>query len=74
MVNEAVGEFGHCIRLDAKYVPAYVEAGKALRSAGRLDQARQMFAAGMVLAEAAGENHTRDFIRQQLDGLPEIAD
>ena len=69
-LDDAVGEFWHCIKLDANYIPAYVEAGKTLRAAGRLDQARRMFSAGMELADAAGENHTRDFIQQQLEALP----
>lgn len=69
-LNEAVAEFRHCIRLDSHYIPAYVEAGKALRSAGQLEQARDVFSAGMELAALTGESHMRDFIQQQLDGLP----
>jgi tetratricopeptide (TPR) repeat protein len=74
LADQAVGEFGHCVRLDANYLPAYVESGKALRAAGLLGQARDMFAAGMELAALTGENHVRDFIQQQLDGLPKSAD
>lgn len=66
----AVEEFRRCISLDANYLPAYVEAGKALRSAGRLDEAREVFATGLELSAVAGERHMHDFIQQQLEGLP----
>lgn len=68
--DEAVAEFRKCIELDGDYLPAYGEAGKALRSAGRLAEAREMFAAGMELAALTGESHMRDFLQQQLDSLP----
>ncbi len=68
--DDAVIEFRHCIRLDANYLPAYVEAGKCLRSAGRLDDARQVFTSGLELAALQGERHMHDYIRQQLEGLP----
>ncbi len=67
--EEAVAEFGRCIDLDGDYLAAYAEAGKSLRAAGQLDQAREMFAAGMDLAGRTGESHMRDFLQQQLDGL-----
>jgi Flp pilus assembly protein TadD len=66
----AVAALRQCMALDAQYLPAYVEAGKCLRSAGDLAGARQTFAAAMKLAQAKGETHTADYIRQQLEGLP----
>jgi len=68
--DEASAEFNRCIELDRNYLPAFVEAGKCLRRAGRLDEAGRTFAAGMELAAIQGESHMRDFIQQQLDGLP----
>ena len=67
--EDALAEFRKCIELDEGYLSAYVEAGKSLRSAGRVDEAREMFAAGMELAALQGESHVRDYIQQQLDGL-----
>ena len=67
--DDAVAEFRACIARDASYLPAYVEAGKALRQAGRLDEAREIFATGRQLAEAAGDTHMSDHIRQQLESL-----
>ena len=65
----AVASFRRCIELDKQYLPAYVEAGKTLRSAGELAEAREVFSAGLELAKTKGEAHTADYIRQQLEGL-----
>lgn len=67
--DQAAAQFSECIRLDASYLPAYAEAGKTLRSAGRIAEAREMFTRGLKLATAKGESHTADYIRQQLEGL-----
>jgi len=68
--DKAVASFKRCIELDSQYLPAYVEAGKALRAAGDLAAAREAFAEGLDLATRKGDSHTRDFIRQQLEALP----
>jgi len=68
--DEAAAEFRRCIKLDGKYLAAYVEAGKCLRSAGRLNEAREVFTAGLELAAMQRETHMHDHIQQQLEGLP----
>ncbi len=68
--DEAAVEFRACMELDERYLPAYVEAGKVLRSAGELDQAREVFQAGLKLASETGDDHVRSFIAQQLEALP----
>ena len=68
--DEAAGRFKRCSRLDENYIAAYVEAGKSLRSAGRLDEARKTFAAAIKLTATQGESHVRDYIQQQIDSLP----
>ncbi len=68
--DDAVDSFQKCVELDENYLAAYVECGKALRSAARLDEARQVFSQAMELAVTQGESHMRDFIQQQLDALP----
>ena len=67
--EEAVAEFRRCIELDADYLAAYVEAGKSLRSAGKLEDARAIFNEALRLAAAQGQSHIRDHVQQQLDGL-----
>ena len=69
--DEAAEQFRRCLKLDKDYLPAYAELGKALRSAGRIDEAREVFTSGMNLAARSGDSHTRDYLQQQLDSLPE---
>lgn len=69
--GEAVEAFRKCVELDDSNLPAHVEAAKAMRSAGDLKAAREMFAVAMELAAMQGESHVRDYIQQQLDGLPQ---
>lgn len=71
LFGEGAEEFLRCIELDAGYLPAYVEAGKALRATGRLTEAREIFTAGEHLAAERGETHTQDHIRQQIESLPQ---
>ena len=68
--DNAADEFRRCITLDAGYLAAHVELGKTLRMAGRLDEARAAFDRALQLAQTQGQNHTQDYIRQQLEGLP----
>lgn len=67
---QAAAQFRRCIELDADYLPAYTEAGKGLRSEGKLDEARALFQAGVKLADRLGKPHDRDYLQQQLDSLP----
>ena len=67
--ERAARQFLHVLELDAEYLPAYVEAGKCLRSAGRLAEARDLFTRGLRLAETRHDVHQADHIRQQLEGL-----
>ena len=63
-------QFAICIQLDPNYLPAYVELGKCYRSAGQFQKAREIFNAGLQLAANQGQQHTQDYIRQQIEGLP----
>lgn len=67
--DEALQAFRECTRLDKAYVPAYVEAGRCLRAAGREDEARAALQTALGIAETHGEQHTAENIRQQLEGL-----
>ena len=67
--DEAAAAFNECIELDEQYLPAYVEAGKASRSAGRAEAAGEYFTRAMALAGRLGDTHAQDAIRQQLEGL-----
>ena len=67
--DDAAAQFAKVIALDPSYLPAYVEAGKAYRAAGKLADARTVFTDGLKLAAAKGDAHVRDHIQQQLEGL-----
>lgn len=66
---EAIEQFSLVIESDAGYLPAYVEAGKALRDAGDGEGARRMFAAALEVAAMKGETHVEDYVRDQLNAL-----
>ncbi len=68
--EEAVAKFKECIAIDQGYVPAYVEAGKSLRHVGKLNDAREVFSTAMHIADAQGEKHITDYIKQQLESIP----
>ena len=69
-LEQAIEEFRKCIELDPKYLPAYVEGGKCLRSAGRMEESRQIFLSGKALAVDTGQRHTEDYIILQLETFP----
>ena len=68
--EEAIHQFDLCLKHDGEYLPAYPEAGKALRAAGKIERARTMFQAGIELAVKQAQAHTCDYLQQQLEGLP----
>ncbi|MBI5724767.1 MAG: tetratricopeptide repeat protein [Planctomycetes bacterium] len=68
--DEAAGEFRKCAELDEKYLPAYVELGKAMRTAGKFDEARAAFDQAMKIAQEKRDRHVEDYVRQQLEILP----
>jgi len=67
--DRAAEAFGECMAADAAYLPARVERGKALRAAGKTDEAREAFEAAMALAAEQNDTHAVDAIRQHIEGL-----
>ena len=67
--DKAVESFVRCCELDGSYLPAMVEMGKALRSAGKFSEARAVFDKALHAAKAAGQQHVIDNVQMQLDGL-----
>ena len=67
--DRAAEVFGRCMAADATYLPARVEMGKALRAAGKVDEAREVFEAAMALAAEQGDTHSDDAVRQHIEGL-----
>lgn len=65
--DAAATAFDAAIAADAKYSSAYYHKGRALISAGRLDDARATLTRGMEIARAAGDWHTADEMQSLLD-------
>lgn len=55
--TEAVRTLTALIALDANYVPAYVQAGRALIRLGDDDRAREYLKAGITTATRQGDDH-----------------
>ena len=70
--NQAISEFRKCIDLDVQYLPAYVDAGKTFRAAGKLAEARDIFQAGLAIAIETAQTHVADYITQQLETLHSV--
>ncbi len=68
--DQAIEAFAKCESIEPAYLPAKIEMGKALRSAGRLAEARDAFTRALQSATAAGQQHAMDNIQAQLDSLP----
>jgi tetratricopeptide (TPR) repeat protein len=51
------------------YVAGYFQYGQLLAQAGRTDEARRIFSAGVVVAQKAGDSHARDEIQAALSAL-----
>ncbi|MHC4985966.1 MAG: tetratricopeptide repeat protein [Planctomycetota bacterium] len=68
-LDDALKTFARCVELDPSYLAGFVEAGKCARAAGHLDEAKKHFDRALELAKSAGETHTVDAVRQQLETL-----
>lgn len=54
---QAVLAFQEVIRRDADYVPAYLQAGRALIRMGRDDEAKEVLRQGISVAQKVGDAH-----------------
>ncbi|NBO90960.1 MAG: tetratricopeptide repeat protein [Planctomycetia bacterium] len=54
---QAVFAFQEVIRRDADYVPAYLQAGRALIRMGRDDEAKEVLRQGISVAQKVGDAH-----------------
>jgi tetratricopeptide (TPR) repeat protein len=55
--DEAVAQFQEAVKLDPKYVAAFMHCGLCLREAGRADEAKQTLQQGLQVAQRAGNTH-----------------
>ena len=69
-VETALDEFKKIIIANPDYTPAYQMAAQTLVTAGRLDEARKMFDAGIQSARRTGNQHAANEMQGMLDELP----
>ena len=68
-LEAAITEFRTLIAADPDYSAAYFHGGQTLERLGRIDEAREVYQAGIEAATRKGDYHTRDEIRAALDLL-----
>jgi len=73
-LNQSAEAFNHFqVLLDKhpEYVATYYQYGAALEKAGRIDEAKEIFRLGIVVAGKTGDAHTRAELQQALDLIDE---
>jgi tetratricopeptide (TPR) repeat protein len=65
----AIAEFRALVAANADYSAAYYHGGQTLEKLGRLDEAREMYRAGIETTNRLGDRKTRDELQAALDLL-----
>jgi len=68
-LEEAVRQFRELIAADPGYAYAYFHGGQTLEKLGRVEEAGEMYRAGVDAAAAKGDQHARGEIQGALDLL-----
>ncbi len=66
---QAVQEFRALLQIHPDYAAAYYHGGQSLEKAGLLDQAAEMYQAGIDVTTRTGDGHTRAELQAALDIL-----
>jgi Tfp pilus assembly protein PilF len=67
--EEAVRCLRELLARDANYVPAYLQAGRALMRQGADDEAREVLRAGIAVANRTGDTHAAGEMTGFLESL-----
>ena len=67
--DQAIAAFATLQAEFPQYVPAYLMAGYTLVAAGKPDEARAVYEAGLTAARAAGNQHAAGELQNALDDL-----
>jgi tetratricopeptide (TPR) repeat protein len=68
-IDEAIEQLEELRRRDASYGATYYQLGELLAQRGDVDRAEEAYRAGMEVARAAGDLHTRSELEAALDEL-----
>jgi tetratricopeptide (TPR) repeat protein len=67
--DQAIAEFRALAAANPDYAAAYFHGGQTLEQMGRIEEARELYRAGIAAATRTGDRHTRDEIQAALDIL-----
>jgi tetratricopeptide (TPR) repeat protein len=65
----ATDHFQKLLETNPQYVAGYFQFGQLLSRLGRLDEARKLLSDGIVVAQKAGDSHSRDEMQAALSSL-----
>lgn len=68
-IPEAIEQLEELRRRDPSYVATYYQLGEILAQSGSIDRADEAFRAGIEVARAVGDTHTRSELEAALDEL-----
>jgi tetratricopeptide (TPR) repeat protein len=67
--EEAARCFQQLLQTTPDYVPGYMQAGRALTRLNRLDEAREVYQAGIAAARQKGDMHAAEEMAGFIEGL-----
>jgi thioredoxin-like negative regulator of GroEL len=67
--EEAIRCLGELMQRSPDYVPAYLQAGRALLRVGQDDEARAVLGKGIAVAEKVGDDHARGEMAELLASI-----
>jgi len=68
--EEAIAEYRALLAQDENYAAGYYHAGQALEKLGRIEEAKEIYEAGLVITKRKGDSHTHAEIEAALSLLP----
>ncbi|MGA7415471.1 MAG: tetratricopeptide repeat protein [Bryobacteraceae bacterium] len=68
--EQAITEYKALLTQDENYAAAYYHGGQALEKLGRVEEAKELYEAGLVMTRRKGDSHTHSEIEAALSLLP----
>jgi len=68
-LEAAAEQFRKLSEANPDFAPAYFHGGQTMESLGRIEEARQMYRAGIQVTTRSGDSHTRSELQAALDLL-----
>ena len=68
--EQAIAAYTALLAQDENYAAAYYHGGQALEKLGRVEEAKELYEAGLVVTKRKGDSHTHGEIEAALSLLP----